>query len=86
MLGETLFLKRFPNEATGQYPDGGATMEVYSSHEFLELEHLGPLKTIAPGEEITFEENWSLYKGVQIPTGEEEALSALQKYLQMSRR
>jgi len=85
LLGGTLFLKRFPHDPQGQYPDGGATMEVYSSAEFLELEHLGPLATIAPGAEIAFEEHWWLFAGAEIPPGEEEALSALQKYMQLSK-
>lgn len=85
LRGGTLFLKRFPHDPNGQYPDGGATMEVYSSAEFLELEHLGPLTTIPPGGEIPFEEHWWLFTGVEIPAGEEQALSALQKYLQLSK-
>ncbi len=81
LLDGTLFLKRFPHDAAGQYPDGGATIEVYSSREFLELENLGPLTTVAPGERITLVEDWWLFTGVRIPSGEAEALGALQDYL-----
>ena len=81
LLDGTLFLKRFPHEATGQYPDGGATIEVYSNHEFLELEHLGPLTTIAPGEEIVFTEDWWVFTGVNVPVAETHALAALQGYV-----
>jgi hypothetical protein len=49
LLDGTLFFKRFAHEKNGRYPDGGATIEVYSSHEFLELENLGPLTTIEAG-------------------------------------
>lgn len=76
LLGETLFLKRWRHEE-GERTDGGATIEVYSSHEFLELEHLGPLRTIAPGEEIVLEEEWTLVGGIEIPRDEEGALAAL---------
>ena len=56
-------------------------MEVYSNHEFLELEHLGPLTTIAPGAEITFPEDWWLFPHVAIPTSEAAALHELEKYV-----
>src|SRR5579862_1348932 len=56
LLDGALFLKRFPHDPRARYPDGGATIEVYSSHEFLELEDLGPLTTIKPGEELVLPE------------------------------
>lgn len=81
LLDGTLFLKRFPHDAKGQYPDGGATIEVYSSHEFLELENLGPLTTIKPGAEIVLPEDWWLFTGVTVPTGGTDALSVLNGYV-----
>jgi hypothetical protein len=81
LLHGTLYLKRFPHDAAGQYPDGGATMEVYSNHDFLELEHLGPLTTIKPGEEIIFPEHWWVFSGVKVPADERDALTVLQRYV-----
>ena len=81
LLDGTLFLKRFPHDGKAQYPDGGATIEVYSSHEFLELENLGPLTTIAPGEEIVLPEDWWLFGGVGVSNREAEALATLQNYV-----
>jgi hypothetical protein len=80
LLGSTLFLKRFPHPV-GEYPDGGATIEVYSNHDFLELEHLGSLTTIKPGEEIVFPEDWWLFTGASVPTAEAEAVATLQQYV-----
>jgi hypothetical protein len=77
----TLFMKRFPHDARAQYPDGGATIEIYSSKEFLELEHLGPLTTIAPGEEIVFPEDWWVFTGAAVPDAESEALAVLTDYV-----
>lgn len=82
LLGGTLLMKRFPHHAGATYPDGGSTIEVYSSHEFLELEHLGPLTTIAPGGIITFPEDWWLFSDVRIPTDEPGALVTLGRYVQ----
>jgi hypothetical protein len=81
LLHGTLFLKRFPHDTAGQYPDGGATMEVYSNHEFLELEHLGPLTIIQPGAEIVFPEDWWLFPRVTVPAGDAEALPVLERYV-----
>jgi hypothetical protein len=85
LLDRTLFLKRFPHDATAPYPDGGSTIEIYSSHEFLELEHLGPLTTIGPGQSMTFPEDWWIFTGVTVPTPEREALEVLQGYVAKAR-
>jgi hypothetical protein len=81
LLDGEMFLKRFPHSPGATYPDGGSTIEVYSSSEFLELENLGPLTTIAPGEEIVLPEEWWLFDGAEIPAEETAALAALQPYL-----
>lgn len=80
LLDRTLLLKRFPYQP-GNYPDGGATIEVYSNRDFLELEHLGPLTTVAPGGEVRLVEDWWLFGDVEIPGGEIAALAALQPFL-----
>lgn len=81
----TMLVKRFPHDAEARYPDSGSTIEVYSSIEFLELENLGPLTTIAPGEEIVMPEEWWLFTGVDIPQEEEAALTTLRPYLVRTR-
>jgi hypothetical protein len=80
-LDGNLFLKRFPHDAAGTYPDGGSTIEVYSSHEFLELEHLGPLAALQPGQAIVFPEDWWIFRDVSIPAEEGAALETLQGYV-----
>lgn len=78
--GQTLFLKRFETPP-GNYPDSGSTIEVYSNQQFLELENLGPLTTLAPGAEMTLPEHWWLFDQVAIPEGEAPALAALQPFI-----
>lgn len=85
LTGGTLFVKRFPHDPRGAYPDGGATVEVYSSHEFLELEHLGPLTTIAPGEEIVFPEDWWLFAAADIAADEAGAAHDLAAFVARTR-
>src|SRR5262249_8255440 len=83
--GGSLFLKRFPYDPHGQYLDGGANVEDYSSAEFRELENLGPLITLAPGQETALTEDWWLWRGVTIPADEPAALAALDDYLRQSK-
>jgi hypothetical protein len=80
LVDRALYLKRFPH-AAGSYPDGGATIEIYSSAEFLEVEQLSPLTTLQPGEEIVLPEDWWLFPDVTVPTDEHEALATLQTYV-----
>lgn len=84
LLGDTLFFKRFPHAPGKRYPDGGATIEVYSSAEFLELENLGPLTGFAPGESIVLPEDWWIFPNVSIPTSEAAALAALQPFIEQT--
>ncbi len=67
MLNGELFVKRY--EAAGEpshYPDMGCSFEMFTSADFLELETLGPLVTLAPGESVTHVERWSLHRGVAV--------------------
>jgi len=44
----------------GDYPDLGSNVEVFANSEFLELETLGPLQTLAPGASCSLVEHWQL--------------------------
>ena len=58
--GRTFFFKTVtPTRAGEAYPDDGCNFETYSNHEMLEIETLGPLVTLAPGEFATHQERWS---------------------------
>jgi hypothetical protein len=81
LLDRTLYLKRFPHDPAGTYPDGGATIEIYSSAEFLEVEQLSPLTIIQPGEAIVFPEDWWVFTDVTVSPDERTALEALQSYV-----
>jgi len=64
-LDEKLFVKRYQPEPDAAYPDGGCNTEVYCNDRFLELETLGPLVQLAPGETIVHEETWELYDSLE---------------------
>lgn len=68
----------------GPRADGGATVEVYSSREFIEIEHLGTLTALAPGDEATLREGWWLVDDVAVPpfdAGEDAVLAALSPHV-----
>ena len=57
--GQTFFFKTVTPPRVGEsYPDDGCNFETYSNHEMLEIETLGPLVTLKPGESATHQERW----------------------------
>lgn len=71
--GGWLFVKRAPHQEGAPYPDYGCNAEVYTDGQVLELETLGPLLRIPPGETVTHEEEWWLLRGFETATDEEVA-------------
>lgn len=67
-LGKTLLIKKFDYDPHALYPDFGCNNEVYINGAFLEVETLGPLITLAPGETAVHIERWELHKTVGIAT------------------
>lgn len=53
-----LFLKQFQYDSGAEYPDFGCSVEVYTNPEMLELETLGPLKTVEPSGVVEHVEFW----------------------------
>ena len=63
VLGDTVFCKKYAaNHPDGRYPDGGVSCETYTCSLFTEVETLGELKDVKPGETIEHSELWSLTK------------------------
>ena len=58
-----IFIKKFDVTEGGTYPDGGMNFETYSAKGYIEMESLGELQTIKPGESCEHTEYWSLAKG-----------------------
>lgn len=62
--GGTLFVKRFEYREGQTYPDGGVNYETYTDQNMLEMESLGPLVKLAPGQSVEHLETWELFRGV----------------------
>jgi hypothetical protein len=62
-----LFVKRVPFDPKATYTDHGSNTEVYTEASFFEVESLGPLVKLAPGQAASHTERWFLFSGVTIP-------------------
>jgi hypothetical protein len=72
-----LFVKRIPFDPKATYTDHGSNTEVYTEASFFEVESLGPLVRIAPGQTAAHTERWFLFPNVSIPKDD----AALEKTL-----
>jgi hypothetical protein len=55
-----LFTKRTFSPESGDYPDRTCNLEVYTNHQFIELETIGSLVTLKPGETAVLKEDWTI--------------------------
>ncbi|MGI9585760.1 MAG: hypothetical protein ACR2N7_09250 [Acidimicrobiia bacterium] len=61
-LFDDLFVKwSSTHDEAHTYPDLGSSIECYADRRFVELETLGPLVTLRPGESVRHREVWQLY-------------------------
>jgi hypothetical protein len=66
-----LFVKRATVITGASYPDFGCNFEVFTNPDFIELETLGPLIELRPGEMVEHVERWWLF--ADVPGGENDA-------------
>ena len=66
-IGGQVFEKRIDIDPAATYADRGAALQVYLCDDFCELETLGPLRSLEPGEIVTHREHWTL-RGVDVGT------------------
>jgi hypothetical protein len=69
-LDGTLFVKHAHFEPNADYYDLGSSSECYCNAQFLELETLGAVCRLKPGEAISHDETWELYPYAQRPDDE----------------
>jgi hypothetical protein len=69
-----LFIKRFQFQAGAQYPDRNCNVEIFTNSKMLELETLGPIENVKPGETVTYVEDWHLLRNVPQPQSEADVM------------
>ena len=72
-----LFVKRFTPTPNQPHADFGCAVEAFTNAEMLEVETLGPLVTLAPGQSTVHTEYWSLLRDVP-PPADGDAFGAIQ--------
>ncbi|HEY0789669.1 MAG TPA: hypothetical protein VGD78_01275 [Chthoniobacterales bacterium] len=84
VLGDDLFLKTIPFLAGEEYPDEGSNFETFTNWDFLELESIGPYRTLEPGASLQHTERWALFADVNLPDPQDEDafLATLEDYAQ----
>jgi hypothetical protein len=67
-----MFVKLYSLKPGEEYPDYGSTFETYTDNNFLELESLGPFKTLEPDAFTEHLEEWYVFKNIVPPSSENE--------------
>ncbi len=77
LLGRRFFAKTVSHDPGAVYPDDGCNFETFTNDEMLEVETLGPLRALAPGEAAAHVERWTLHAFDEAPdTTDAAALAA----------
>src|SRR5204863_9023513 len=74
LLGSELFIKCFRAEPGGIYPDMGCSYETFTRDDMLEIETLGPITRVEPGEWLEHTEYWSLHREIYISDWTDQGL------------
>jgi hypothetical protein len=81
-----LFIKTFPYEAGKEYPDRGSSAELFTNGEILEVETLGPLVVLQPGQSVDHTEEWFLFDGVPSPASDADNDRSILPKVESARR
>ena len=65
-----LFVKFFGAAEDEMYPDLNCNFETFTNEAMLEIETLGPLLVLEPGESVEHVEEWALFDNVEMPQSE----------------
>jgi hypothetical protein len=57
----SVFIKKAPYKAQEYYLDRGASSQIYCNPTVIELETLGPVVNLKPGEKVIHVENWEVF-------------------------
>jgi len=72
LLNGYMFVKLYFPIPGNEYPDYGSTFETYTDERFIEIESLGPLKILEPGNYTEHTEEWYVFKNIPVSFSESE--------------
>ena len=70
-----LFVKRVDYKKGARYLDRGASSQIYCNQDLIELETLGPVVNLGPGDLVEHQEIWEVYPGGEWPLEIKELFS-----------
>lgn len=79
-----IFIQPDPRGSSA-YCDFGSNFETYTKGDFQELETLGPMVVLKPGETTDLTEYWSLIKAPTLPEGDEPLSQVLGRFIGQAR-
>lgn len=71
--GTNTFIKLFNHNPFAIYPDKNSNVELFVNNDLLEVETLGPLSKIDPGESVEHKETWLIFDQIEPISSETEA-------------
>jgi hypothetical protein len=74
LLGGEAFVKRTKADPSKVYTDFGCSFETFTNNEFLEVETLGPMTKVQPGQTVELVENWALFRNAKLAEITDEEL------------
>lgn len=81
--GGSIFVKWAAYHLGQTYPDCNASSQCFVGEHFLELETLGPLVSVEPGQRVSHIERWALFEYPGLPPGDEAAAQELARFFDL---
>lgn len=72
-----VFFKYFEHAVDGLYPDNGCSYETYTNDVMCEMESLGEIEVLMPGDAVSIDEDWELYEADEIPSNDEAEIKRI---------
>jgi hypothetical protein len=66
VLNGEAFVKRTKPDPSKTYTDFGCSFETFTNNEFLEIETLGPMTKVLPGQTVEHVEHWGLFRNLKL--------------------
>jgi len=78
--GQVMTISYTPDYENGVYPDFNISTEIYTNNAILELETLGHISDVLPGETVSHTEVWTVAAAPEMPEDNEDSIrSAMNK-------
>jgi hypothetical protein len=75
-----MFHKQTQVQENAIYPDFGTPIQIYLDGDFLELETMGPLESMQPGQTLEHQETWQLFPNCPPPRNESQLIEILKRH------